>query len=366
MDLQKLRLDRITASLLGGAVGDALGYAVEFQRLREIRRQFGPDGIMEFCLQDGKAVISDDTQMTIFTASGLLAGETARLMAQGTTPPRQWIYRAYLEWYATQRHDLSVRNPMTWVYHLPELHARRAPGNTCLSALASGQVGTRRYPINHSKGCGGVMRVAPVAFVFAPEANLFQIMDLGADAAALTHGHPLGWLPAAALVGILFELLHQPHPDLPSVVEDILTQMEAGYTDVSELEPFLALSRKAVSLAGSSLPDDDAIRQLGEGWVAEETLTIALFAVLRYAKDFRKAMICAVNHDGDSDSTGAVAGNLLGALVGTSAVEDAFPLERLELSAELRLLAADLSCCPLTKQPDAHWLKRYGGALSGN
>ena len=361
MDLQRQRLDRITASLLGGAVGDALGYAVEFQRLREIRRRFGPDGITDFVLQDGKAIISDDTQMTIFTASGLLAGETARQIQGQTDAPIRWIYRAYLEWYATQRQDVTVEKPMTWLYNLPALHARRAPGNTCLAALGSGQAGTRWHPINHSKGCGGVMRVAPVAFVFTPEANLFQVMNLGADAAALTHGHPLGWLPAAALAGMIFQLIHQPGAELLAVAEDILTQMEAWYADIPSLEDFLALSRKAISLAGRSLPDDDAIRQLGEGWVAEETLAIALYAVLRYSGDFRKAMICAVNHDGDSDSTGAVAGNLLGALVGTKAVEAAFDLERLELAGVLRILAADLSRCPLTRQPDAAWLQEYGG-----
>ena len=60
----------------------------------------------------------------------------------------------------------------------------------------------------------------------------------------------------------------------------------------------------------------DAIHQLGAGWVAEETLAIAIYCSLKYSTDFKKAVTAAVNHEGDSDSTGAVTGNIVGTLRG--------------------------------------------------
>ena len=65
--------DRIRGSLIGGAVGDALGYPVEFMGGEQIVHHFGKRGITRFSLaHNNKAVVSDDTQMTLFTANGLL------------------------------------------------------------------------------------------------------------------------------------------------------------------------------------------------------------------------------------------------------------------------------------------------------
>lgn len=69
-------LDRYRGCLLGGAAGDALGYPVEFLSLTDIQEQYGPAGITSYTLQNGVAQISDDTQMTLFTANGLLFSET--------------------------------------------------------------------------------------------------------------------------------------------------------------------------------------------------------------------------------------------------------------------------------------------------
>jgi ADP-ribosyl-[dinitrogen reductase] hydrolase len=64
---------------------------------------------------------------------------------------------------------------------------------------------------------------------------------------------------------------------------------------------------------------EEAIAELGEGWVAEEALAISVYCAL-VARDFRQGVVMAVNHDGDSDSTGAITGNLLGALHGVDAI----------------------------------------------
>ncbi len=68
--------DKFRGCLLGGAAGDALGYAVEFKQESRIFSQYGERGITEYELRNGVAQISDDTQMTLFTATGLLIGTT--------------------------------------------------------------------------------------------------------------------------------------------------------------------------------------------------------------------------------------------------------------------------------------------------
>ena len=97
--------DKIRGCLMGGAVGDALGYPIEFMRGRSIVKQYGEQGITEYELdrKTGKAVISDDTQMTMFTANGLLLADTrAALEGQTECPPRKEIARAYQDWLVTQ------------------------------------------------------------------------------------------------------------------------------------------------------------------------------------------------------------------------------------------------------------------------
>ena len=70
--------DRIRGSLIGGAIGDALGYPVEFMSRKNILYKYGNMGVRRFQEFDrnGRAVVSDDTQMTLFTANGLLFGVT--------------------------------------------------------------------------------------------------------------------------------------------------------------------------------------------------------------------------------------------------------------------------------------------------
>lgn len=77
----------------------------------------------------------------------------------------------YQGWYLTQtaKYPVGIEEnyaKYSWIMNLPEMFSRRAPGNTCLSALAAGGKGTIEKPVNNSKGCGGIMRVAPIGLYF--------------------------------------------------------------------------------------------------------------------------------------------------------------------------------------------------------
>lgn len=192
--------NKFRGCLIGGAAGDALGYAVEFMNEAAIFSEYGKHGITEYKLSNGTARISDDTQMTMFTAAALIDGTFSGNYEES-------ISRGYLAWYKTQTGGAFSRiteddnSQIGRLLRIPELYARRAPGVTCLSALGSGKPGTIENPLNDSKGCGGVMRVTPIGLMFAnggfPEFTQKEIDMLGAKAAAVTHGHELGYIPAA-------------------------------------------------------------------------------------------------------------------------------------------------------------------------
>jgi len=337
--------DRFLGCLLGGAVGDALGAPVEFMTREEILTRFGPDGITDYAPAfGGIGRITDDTQMTLFTAEGLLRG-WVRWSHKGICHYPGVTAHAYLRWLQTQGErgvvDMAFGDAQPgWLIQHPELHSKRAPGKTCLSALRS--MPSFGAPArNESKGCGGVMRVAPAGlFVWAlqesgPGEETFR---LGTDLAALTHGHRTGSLTAG-----VFASLVQSLTDGRSLGEALETakaflRLEPGY------EETLSAMENAERLAAEALPHNIALSQLGQGWIAEEALAIAIYCAL-VARDFQHGVILAVNHDGDSDSTGAITGNLLGAMLGIENIPQVW-LQPLELRAVIAEMAEDLFAFP--------------------
>lgn len=359
-------LTKFRGCLLGGAAGDALGYSVEFLNWRQIEERYGENGILGYDMSNDIAIVSDDTQMTLFTANGLLLGKTRSKMRGEAKPFTGYLAAAYLDWVKTQ-HRIgadSTHKAYCWLYHVPEMHHRRAPGATCMSTLESKQFGTLEKPCNQSKGSGGIMRVAPIGLYFDPKDTPQDKIDrIGAEAAAITHGHVMGWLPAAAFVHLISRITYggAETADLPELIRETTAAM-ADQFGADKAAPLEHLLCTAIRLARSRLSDRDGIHLLGEGWTAEETLAIACFCVLRYPDAFGPCIIAAANHDGDSDSTASVAGNLLGAMLGAEGIPDFF-LECLELRDIIDEVAYDLWMdCPMTRGSafyDVDWARKY-------
>ena len=345
----KLLRDRVAACLYGGAMGDALGYIIEFHSWARIQAEYGPEGIRELPCKSGAAIISDDTQMTFFTAEGLILGRLHKPEAAEPDPIRD-IYQAYLCWLDTQGYPVSSQWSRESVLRTDlRMRKLRAPGNTCLAALRSGKMGTLTEPINHSKGCGGVMRTAPLGFFPAagPEEGPFgSPLRSGAKAAAITHGHPMGWVPAGMLSDMIARCLYGNYASLRALAEASLEETLRVFASVPEISDFEALMTRAMALSeepGASSReiasiDEPAIRSLGGGWVGDEALAIAVYAALRYPDDLKAALRAAVNHGGDSDSTGAIAGNLLGAWLGMKKIPSDWK-EQVELSDRIEELS---------------------------
>ena len=348
--------------LIGGAIGDALGYAVEFSSYPSIIAKYGKDGITKYDIQEGqKALISDDTQMTLFTANGILIGKTRSIMRGICADPYYYVYYAYKDWLKTQGYKTECENKYSWLLDVPELHHRRAPGNTCLTALKSKEMGTRENPLNTSKGCGAVMRIAPfgLAFGHLENQNPQAFWDQSANIGALTHGHHMSHLACALLSSIIGRIIYDSDEKtvLTDLVSCAITYMKDNIKGYGHKQEFFSLMEKAVALASNHNSDVENINEIGEGWVAEEALAIAIYCACRHQNNAIQGIISAVNHGGDSDSTGSITGNILGAWAGVSAFEN-YWVDNLELKDIIIEIADDLSEDDLERKLNENWDKR--------
>lgn len=322
--------DKILGCMVGGAVGDALGYAVEFDTYDTIVKKYGKGGIVRYQLdRHGLAEISDDTQMSLFTAAGVLLGMT-RLYMRGIMGRIDTYCRfTYLDWLHTQewtsRHGAG--NVKSWLMDVPGLYARRAPGNTCLSALHA--IENHGEVRNDSCGCGGVMRTAPIALLSYlhgySDGDKLVCGNCAAEAARITHKHPLGFIPSAVLNHILMEIMERKSGQnlrleslvsnalsaLPKIVSETDGSKTYGELWPEEIRRQKRLMEKALELADSDTEDRHAIESIGGGWTGHEALAIAVYSAAKHWDSFEDAIVSSVNHSGDSDSTGAICGNIM-------------------------------------------------------
>ncbi len=291
--------------------------------------------------------------MTLFTAEGLLRAR----VAQATAPQSSIVgivHHAYLRWLHTQGEDnphfanmYGFHNDDGLLIQQFELFKQRSPGLTCTAAMMNPEIGTPQNPLNNSKGCGAVMRSAPVGMIDLGVAPFQLSCEIG----AITHGHIDGILPAGVLAVLIQEIL--AGQDLEEAVQSslqVLRQQDGSGGLVQRIE-------EAVGLAHSDLPVQTCYKKLGEGWVGDEALAIAIYCALKSPRDFRQGIILAVNHSGDSDSTGAICGNILGAYLGRSALPQDW-LAKLELCQVIAEMGRDL----LTAyREDEEWQAKYPG-----
>jgi ADP-ribosylglycohydrolase len=302
--------------LLGLAIGDALGAPVEFLSLPEIKKRYGRDGITDFYEWGGfkPGSYTDDTQMSLATAVGCIR-TYQEWRERGIGDSVSVVYHRYLEWLESQN----------------DPGQRRGPGRTCLSALQSGKMGTMEEKINDSKGCGGVMRTAPVGLAF-PSDRAFQE---GAEYAAITHGHPSGYLPAGFLSAMISYIIEGKK--LAEAMDLCIGQL-IKYDGHSEILKKIELVQK---LSSSQKSVEESIQTIGEGWVGEEALAISLYCSLKFSDNWGKGTLAAINHSGDSDSTGSITGAILGTLLGVELIPRPW-IRKVEESGRITKIANDM------------------------
>lgn len=342
--------DKIRGSLMSGAIGDALGYQIEFKRgIKE----------KEVTKYNGIGIISDDTQMTLFTANALIWRETRGILRGICPPVDKAVYLAYKDWLDTQNNK-EGESSISWIKNVKELNVPRAPGNTCISALMSDKEGTIEDPINDSKGCGSVMRVAPLGLYISDN---HEAGVAAAKVSALTHGHPLGIIPSYVLASMI-NLIVYKSLSIEKALDLSIDSLKNKYNifNDKDMNCFIDLINRAKELSYSDISDLDAISALGEGWVAEEALAIAIYSCLKHKDSIIDTLVCAINHDGDSDSTGSIAGNIIGASLGYNNIPSYYT-DNIELKDVILTIADDLSVNPpvnsVEPPKDTTWLDKY-------
>ena len=353
--------------LLGGAIGDALGAPIEFLSLEQILQIFGSSGVTEFVeFSSGEGVFTDDTQMTLFTAEGLLRAEHRATLRGINGALHQITFDSYLRWLLTQSDSYFQVQQKTeeanrlysgWLLTREELFSCRAPGNTCLRALRNGKMGTMKNPINNSKGCGTIMRMAPVGLMLSN--NPDRAFSEGCHLSALTHGHASGYLSGGFFAALIAFLVNGD--DVKTAIWKCMKILDLHSNHDEVKDSVLKMFSVLDDVRGRNLKPED-LEKLGGGWVAEEALAISLLCVSKYENDFEKGVIAAVNHSGDSDSIGAITGNVLGVINGLDSIPQRWKSNLQGASIVLEVaenLAIGVKGNSL--EPDDDWWYKYPG-----
>lgn len=312
--------DKIYDVLRAGALGDALGYAIEFDSWKTIQKRFGPNGLYHWPLdQYGILVASDDTQMTIFaiealrTALAEAAGDFKKIDIESHSK------RSFLRWLQTQ--GSSPLRELKGALSHDSMWRRRAPGNTCLSSLSTIKSG--QPALNDSKGCGAAMRAAPYAVLGEPLGQQ-AVWDANRSQGYLTHLHLDGHVSASALACMI--------ASAPKNKEELVRAARQA-AQMSELHGGFGTSKAiltAIKYASEDLDPEKLCDLIGEGWSGDEAVGVALWAALR-STHVSSAIMIGANHRGDSDSTASMAGQLAAAMFGLSNSEKAM-FSRIDIS----------------------------------
>ena len=292
----RLDKDHFRGCLLGGATGDAKGYGAS---------------------EGGRNLISDNTQLSIFSVDGIVWADT-RAKRKGIYAYTPCLFYSYQKWYYTQTGGLADKDYGFIldgeILQHDELFARRGEGVTSLNALASSiknSYGTIENRINNLNRPGCVIRTAPIGLYFAADPDM--AFRIGCESAALTHGHTQAIMSAGYMSALIAYLAQGK--GLDEAAGAALGKLdESRFSDTLPGE----LIRRAMTLAKTEKsPSRKAIETLGQGWIAPETAAIATYLALCFGSDFEAAINAATDIDGNSDGVAPAVGNIVGCIVGS-------------------------------------------------
>jgi ADP-ribosylglycohydrolase len=315
--MMRVSISNYRGCLLGGGVADAKAYGI---------------------CEKNKDLLSDNTQMTIFTVDGLIWADN-RAIRRGVYAYIPCLFYSYQKWYYTQTGNLADKDYdfilkgeiLDW----EELFARRGTGESSMTALSGSirnKYGTLRNRVNNSKGCGSVMRVAPIGLYFWK--NEEMAFRIGMESGALTHGHMDAILSAGYYAAFVANIIYGL--DLAEAATKALARLRLhkGHEATS------TLIEKAVALASGGKPAMKAMEMIGAGYTADEAAALAIFVCLRYRDDFDGAVLAATTFGGNTDSIAPIVGNALGACYGIDIIPPKW-IMKLELT-DLLSHGADL------------------------
>lgn len=350
------KLSRCRGCLLGLAVGDAMGFTVDASTWEEIRRDYGPNGLLGYDLVNGTAEVSSHTQIAAYAANGLI-------LAINRGKPElyaKYIALAMKEWAVKQNLPRDPSRFYCWTAQIPQLRRRHCRDSRMLDALRLQTLGTPEKPVNRNTTPGSLTAAAMVGAAFDPSRmEPAMVGELGARAVAVSHGSQEAFLSGAVLAYCIAGILQEPERSLEEqflhAIEAVLTQFGEQYDYAGTLAARLKL---VIAMADPKTDPRLGIGKL-ECDTASDCLAGAMYACLMCGEDFDSAMIVAINHSGKSAAVGALTGAILGAKLGIEALPE-FYLESLDVVQVLEQLAADLyQGSPTSGLFDDDWDLKY-------
>ena len=281
--------NRQRGTLLGLAVGDALGAAIEFKRPGTFAEVTGYRGGGPHRLKPGQW--TDDTSMALALADSIAS--------VGWDLDDQ--VRRYIDWYDHGKYSVNGR--------CFDIGITTAGALTRFKRQADAR--TSGDPSEHASGNGSIMRLAPVPIRYADllSGQIDELARLLVESSLPTHSSPQ-CLSACAYMGLILAGLIQGCPP-----EDVLAPSWLPLLRLREIHP---LHPELDAVTQGSFREKHPPEIVGSGYVVK-SLEAALWA-FHDAKDFREAVPRAVNLGDDADTTGAVCGQLAGAYWGESGI----------------------------------------------
>lgn len=341
------RRSKIYGAMYGAAIGDALGYPLRKKSYSEIIKEKGYDkDNCSITMNWDLSQISADTQMTLFTANGILFTIT-RYVLYGVlgAGPEDFVRDSFKEWYQAQTNSIDYCEwHFNWIRDIRNLSDSISPSKSNMKALK--EITNNKGVSFLSYGSGCLARTLPIPLIFGngndDDFPLKEVLRVSAEIAKITHQHPLAFLSCELYAYIIKSLLENQKPTSYEVYQYV----NKGINVLLKIHPDLRIEIKKLSelmkqsscLAFSSIPDHEIIKHIGEGWKAPEALAIALFYVLRYSNNFEKSILSSVMHSGNSPTIGAVVGGIVGSMLG----EEQIP-KKLKASVEMSTVIDELS-----------------------
>jgi len=347
-------------SLLGMAIGDAMGFTVDEMRWQEICAEYGPDGLLGYDLRNDTAQVTSYTQIAAYVANGLLLG---------LTRGRQDTYLRYIrtalqEWYKRQHFPRDPERSAAWISQVPELRRRNCRDARMMDALRGEISGTPEAPVNNSNAPGAILAGGVIGLFFdqrrmPPD----RIGTLTVQTVAMTHGDPEAFLSAAVLAYAVAGIIQEPQVPLKRQFLQAIAAVEGQFCQqFPQVRELTAMLRGTLKLASDRAAAPMAAMEQLVCNTAGQCLAGAMYACL-VSRDFDNAMITAVNHSGRSGAVAAITGAIMGAHFTEETLPE-FYLESLEAAEPLRILADDLALgSPAAGLFDDDWDHKYTQGL---
>lgn len=292
-------------------------------------------------LNNNEGLITDDIQMALFTAEGLILSRVRSEYNDHQNDAAVPVFHALLRWLYTQQAHLLGDMINTYgtcsivdgiLTGQKQLFSLRNPSDTCFEILNAGVMGTPEHPLSNSNGAGALVRTLPAGLAFSdPE----QAFDTGCRIAAITHGHPDAMLSSGFLASLV-SLVSGGQP-LPWAVHQSKMILESK----PDHETVWNALNKVSGMVADQPGKDGWIKKQFADRTALDALCAGLYCALSFPDDFRQGVLFSIGQSKGMDEISAVTGGILGAACGYRAIPDDF-LSRLELKDLIVEVAGDL------------------------